>query len=210
MPAMTMRREAFSRRDRHSEPIASTSPTSPPAPPAVKKIEAELGPVEVLVNNAGITRDAVLHRMTPEQWGAGDRHQSHLVLQHVPLRDRGHARARLRPHRQYRLDQRPGRAVRPGELRRGEIGHPRLHQGAGAGGRVARRHRQRDRARLYRHRHGARRARQRAGEDRRPHPGRAGSATPRRSRAACCSWSSDEGGFITGSTLSINGGQHMY
>jgi acetoacetyl-CoA reductase len=28
------------------------------------------GPVEVLVNNAGITRDAVLHRMTPEQWGA--------------------------------------------------------------------------------------------------------------------------------------------
>jgi len=24
----------------------------------------------VLVNNAGITRDAVLHRMTPEQWGA--------------------------------------------------------------------------------------------------------------------------------------------
>jgi acetoacetyl-CoA reductase len=36
---------------------------------AMKKIEAELGPVEILVNNAGITRDAVLHRMTPEQWG---------------------------------------------------------------------------------------------------------------------------------------------
>jgi len=36
---------------------------------AVKKIEAELGPIEILVNNAGITRDAVLHRMTPEQWG---------------------------------------------------------------------------------------------------------------------------------------------
>jgi acetoacetyl-CoA reductase len=36
---------------------------------AVKKIEQELGPVEILVNNAGITRDAVLHRMTPEQWG---------------------------------------------------------------------------------------------------------------------------------------------
>jgi acetoacetyl-CoA reductase len=36
---------------------------------AVKKIEADLGPVEILVNNAGITRDAVLHRMTPEQWG---------------------------------------------------------------------------------------------------------------------------------------------
>ena len=34
----------------------------------VKAIEADLGPVDVLVNNAGITRDAVLHRMKPEQW----------------------------------------------------------------------------------------------------------------------------------------------
>jgi acetoacetyl-CoA reductase len=36
---------------------------------AVKKIEQELGPIDILVNNAGITRDAVLHRMTAEQWG---------------------------------------------------------------------------------------------------------------------------------------------
>jgi acetoacetyl-CoA reductase len=36
---------------------------------AVDEIEAELGPVEVLVNNAGITRDAVFHRMSAEQWG---------------------------------------------------------------------------------------------------------------------------------------------
>src|SRR5580704_10803654 len=36
----------------------------------MKRIVAELGPVEVLVNNAGITRDAVLHRMTPEHWNA--------------------------------------------------------------------------------------------------------------------------------------------
>jgi acetoacetyl-CoA reductase len=28
----------------------------------IKKVEADLGPVEVLVNNAGITRDAMLHR----------------------------------------------------------------------------------------------------------------------------------------------------
>jgi acetoacetyl-CoA reductase len=35
----------------------------------IKQVEAELGPVEVLVNNAGITRDAMFHRMTPEQWG---------------------------------------------------------------------------------------------------------------------------------------------
>ncbi|MCZ7660244.1 MAG: beta-ketoacyl-ACP reductase [Xanthobacteraceae bacterium] len=36
----------------------------------LKKVEAELGPVEVLVNNAGITRDAMFHRMKPEQWTA--------------------------------------------------------------------------------------------------------------------------------------------
>ena len=34
------------------------------------KIEADLGPIEVLVNNAGIARDSMFHRMKPEQWGA--------------------------------------------------------------------------------------------------------------------------------------------
>ncbi|WP_283195914.1 beta-ketoacyl-ACP reductase [Rhizobium sp. AN80A] len=32
------------------------------------RIEAEIGPVEVLINNAGITRDAMFHKMTPQQW----------------------------------------------------------------------------------------------------------------------------------------------
>jgi acetoacetyl-CoA reductase len=36
----------------------------------IRAIERELGPVEILVNNAGITRDSVLHKMTPEAWGA--------------------------------------------------------------------------------------------------------------------------------------------
>ena len=34
----------------------------------IATIEADLGPVDVLVNNAGITRDTMLHKMTPEQW----------------------------------------------------------------------------------------------------------------------------------------------
>ncbi|MFY8095173.1 MAG: acetoacetyl-CoA reductase [Niveispirillum sp.] len=37
---------------------------------SVAQIEAELGPVDVLVNNAGITRDGTMHRMTFEQWNA--------------------------------------------------------------------------------------------------------------------------------------------
>src|SRR5215470_6884076 len=36
----------------------------------VKKVEAELGPIDVLVNNAGITRDTAFHKMTLEQWNA--------------------------------------------------------------------------------------------------------------------------------------------
>ena len=35
---------------------------------AVKTVEEAFGPVDVLVNNAGITRDAMLHKMTEEQW----------------------------------------------------------------------------------------------------------------------------------------------
>jgi acetoacetyl-CoA reductase len=31
-------------------------------------VGSDLGPVEVLINNAGITRDAMFHRMKPEQW----------------------------------------------------------------------------------------------------------------------------------------------
>ncbi|MFV8836144.1 acetoacetyl-CoA reductase [Aquisalimonas sp.] len=36
----------------------------------IQQVTDALGPVEILVNNAGITRDATLHRMTPEQWSA--------------------------------------------------------------------------------------------------------------------------------------------
>ena len=34
----------------------------------IAQVEADLGPVDVLVNNAGITRDAPFHKMTPQQW----------------------------------------------------------------------------------------------------------------------------------------------
>ncbi len=36
----------------------------------IKSVEAALGPIDVLVNNAGITKDAMFHKMTPEMWSA--------------------------------------------------------------------------------------------------------------------------------------------
>jgi acetoacetyl-CoA reductase len=36
----------------------------------IEAVEAELGPVDILVNNAGITRDAPFHKMSPDQWRA--------------------------------------------------------------------------------------------------------------------------------------------
>ncbi len=36
----------------------------------LKQVEADLGPVDVLVNNAGITKDGMFHKMTKDQWNA--------------------------------------------------------------------------------------------------------------------------------------------
>ena len=36
----------------------------------LKQVETDLGPIAVLVNNAGITRDTMFHKMAPEQWSA--------------------------------------------------------------------------------------------------------------------------------------------
>ena len=65
----------------------------------VTRITRELGPIDVLVNNAGITRDAMLHRMTKENWDAVIHTNLDSRLQHDAARHRGHARAQLRAHR---------------------------------------------------------------------------------------------------------------
>ncbi|WP_303981829.1 acetoacetyl-CoA reductase [Dongia mobilis] len=36
----------------------------------LQKIAADLGPIDIVINNAGITRDGTLHKMTAEQWEA--------------------------------------------------------------------------------------------------------------------------------------------
>ncbi len=63
----------------------------------VAKVEAELGPVDILVNNAGITRDAMFHKLTKDKWDAvintnlsGLYNMTHPVW--TGMRDRGFGR----------------------------------------------------------------------------------------------------------------------
>ncbi len=63
----------------------------------IARVEADLGPVEVLVNNAGITRDAPFHKISREQWSAViDTNLSGIFNMTHPLwngmRDRGFGR----------------------------------------------------------------------------------------------------------------------
>ena len=154
----------------------------------IKKVEAELGPIEVLVNNAGITKDTPFHRMSLEQWNAVINTNLGSMFNMTRQVYRRHACAKIRPHHQHLLDQRPEGPVRPGELFRGEGRRHRLHQGAGAGGRARRHHRQCDLPGLHQHRDGAGGAEGRAGEERDlADPERTGSASRRRSRARWCS-----------------------
>jgi acetoacetyl-CoA reductase len=64
---------------------------------ALEKIEKEIGSIEILVNNAGITRDGTMHKMSYEQWNAVIQtnlsscfNMSRLILD--GMRDRGFGR----------------------------------------------------------------------------------------------------------------------
>ena len=64
---------------------------------AVQEVEAELGPIDVLINNAGITRDGFFHKMSPDQWSDVIRVNMDSVFnmtRHVigGMRDRGFGR----------------------------------------------------------------------------------------------------------------------
>ncbi len=45
----------------------------------IAKVEAELGPIDVLVNNAGITKDGMFHKMTKDTVVWGHQHQPQLA-----------------------------------------------------------------------------------------------------------------------------------
>ena len=58
----------LSRRRPRSPCSNGTLAITSPAEQGIVNVENEVGPIEVLVNNAGISRDAMLQKMTHEQW----------------------------------------------------------------------------------------------------------------------------------------------
>ena len=60
-----------------------------------QKVAAEVGPIDVLVNNAGITRDTTFRKMDRAELGRRHAHQPRLLLQHDEAGVRRHGRPRL-------------------------------------------------------------------------------------------------------------------
>ncbi len=101
------------------------------------EVERALGPVDVLVNYAGITADAALHKMSEVQWRDVIRTNLGSMF-NMSRQVVGGTRDR-RFGRIVNISSVNGRkgAGGPVQLRRRQGRHPRLHQGAGAGKRGA-------------------------------------------------------------------------
>ncbi len=174
----------------------------------VQKVEGQLGPISVLVNNAGITRDTVIHKMTPQQWKEVIHTDLESVFNMSRQGDQWHARPQLRPHRQHLFGQRPEGPDRPIELCGREGGHHRLLKHDRGGKREEGHNRQRRRPRLYRYGNGSGSAPEGDGSHHCADPGRP--SWQAEEIAKCVAFlAGDDEGFITGSTISANGGQYF-
>ena len=102
------------------------------------------GGLDVMVNNAGITRDATMRKMTEEQFDQVISVHLKGTWNGTRLGGRRHAREQERRDHQHLVDLGQGGPDRPDELLRGQGGHRRHDEGRGQGGRAPRRADQRD------------------------------------------------------------------
>jgi acetoacetyl-CoA reductase len=176
---------------------------------AVKQIEIDLGSIDVLINNAGITRDGTMHRMSFDQWNAVIQtnlascfNMSRLVIEGMREREFG---------RIVNIGSINGQAGQYGQVnyaasKSGIHGFTKAlaQEGAAKGitvNAIAPGYIDSDMVRAVPE-HVLEKIIARIPV------GRLGNASE--IARGVLFLVSDEGGFITGSTLSINGGQHMY
>ncbi len=100
---------------------------------AFTKAKAEHGSIDVLVNNAGITRDRMFLKMTPEDWSAVIETNLNSMFNVTKQVVGRHGGKGLGPHHQHQLGQRRQGPGRPDQLFGRQGRHARLHDGAGAG-----------------------------------------------------------------------------
>ena len=174
-----------------------------------KDVEAAEGTPSILVNNAGVTRDGLLMRMSAEDWQAVLDTDLTAVYRTCKAVMRGMMKARR--GRIVNIASVVGVMGNAGQTQlRGRQGrHDRLQQEPGPGGRVARHHRQRGGPGLHRHRHDrrARASQTRTALLAQVPLGRLGS--PEDIAHAVAFLASPEAGYITGETLHVNGGMYM-
>ena len=156
---------------------------------AFAAVEEEFGgPVEVLVSNAGITRDGLLLRMGEDDFTARDRRQPHRRLSSHQARHAGHAARPQGPDHLHVVGRRLERRRRPGELRGVEGGAGRIRPVTGPRARLAQHHRQRRGPGPGRDRHDRRAGREADRRDRRRRRRCGGWRPPTRSPASSRSW----------------------
>ena len=177
---------------------------------AVARAESRLGPVDILVNCAGITRDASLRKLDKPGWDAvlaTNLDSVFNVTKHVidGMTQRGFGR-----DRQHLLPQRRQGPVRPDQLLRRQGRDARIHDGAGARGRPQGGDREHRVAGVHEHPRMVEAVPQEIlGRIVEEIPvGRLGDT--REIAALVAFLCSDEAAFITGANYSINGGHHMH
>jgi NAD(P)-dependent dehydrogenase (short-subunit alcohol dehydrogenase family) len=121
---------------------------------AIAKVKKEVGEIDVLVNNAGITRDGVFRKMSRENWNDVIATNLTSLFNVTKQVIEGNGQQGVGPYYQYLLGQRPEGAVRPDQLLDGQGGYPRLYDVACPGGRDERHHSEYSFSRIHRDRYG--------------------------------------------------------
>ena len=119
-----------------------------------RPVPKEVGPVDVLVNNAGITRDACFKKMNKVDWDAVMHTNLDSVFNMTKAVCDEMVETRLGPDRQRVVGERAERRGRAVELRSRQGGHARLHEIAGARAGAQGRDGEHDLGRLPRHQDG--------------------------------------------------------